>query len=162
MAVCSCSAGVMSHCRTSISRTCSFVPAEMLKPANTDLSRHTALTGHLSCRSSRQYMKPTLTGHLGCRSSRQYIKPNLTGHLYHRSCRMPKATLQKSEWQWTASVFTDWYSNGSYSSLFTEDWYPVWSLSRLSRSITLDHCSHNVLLQNFGVTQTAPSFLQLK
>jgi len=77
----------MSHCRTPISRTCSFVTIEMLKSVNTDLSRHTALTGQHSCRSCRQYIKPPLTGHLSCRSCRQYIKPNLTGHLSCRSCR---------------------------------------------------------------------------
>ena len=87
MAVCFCSAGVMWHFRTAISRTCSFVTAEMLKPVNTDLSRHTALTGHLTCRSCRQYIKPTLTGHLTCRSCRQYIKPTLTVHFTCRSCR---------------------------------------------------------------------------
>jgi hypothetical protein len=77
----------MSHCRTPISRTCSFVTIEMLKSVNTDLSRHTALTGQHSCRSCRQYIKPPLTGHLSCRSCRQYIKPTLTGHLSCRSCK---------------------------------------------------------------------------
>ena len=48
-----------------------------VKTLNTDFPRPTALNGHLSCRSSRQYIKPTLTGHLSCRSCRQYIKPTL-------------------------------------------------------------------------------------
>ena len=87
MGVCSCSAGVMWHCRTAISRTCSFVTVDMLKPVNTDLSGHTVLNGHFSCRSCRQYIKPTLTGHLTCRSCRQYIKPKLSCHLTCRSCR---------------------------------------------------------------------------
>jgi len=30
------------------------------------------------------------------------------------------ATLQTSQWQWTASVFTTWHCTGSYSSLFIE------------------------------------------
>ena len=77
MAVCSCSAGVMWHCRTAISKTCSFVPGEKLKPVNIEISRHIALTVHLICRSCRQYIKPTLTVHLTCRSCRQYIKPTL-------------------------------------------------------------------------------------
>ena len=32
----------------------------------------------------------------------------------------PTAALQTSQWQWTASVFTTWYSKGSYSSLCAE------------------------------------------
>ena len=31
----------------------------------------------------------------------------------------PPGTLQTSEWELTASVFTDWYSNGRYNHLFT-------------------------------------------
>ena len=60
MAVCSCSAGVMWHCRTTINSICSSVPAEMLKPVKIDISRHTAFTSHLTCRSCRQFIKPTL------------------------------------------------------------------------------------------------------
>jgi hypothetical protein len=87
MAVCSCSAGAMSHFRKAIIGTCSFAKAEMFKPVNTDLSRYTLLTGHHSCRSCRQYIKPTLTVQLSCRSSRQYIKPTLTGDPRSRTSR---------------------------------------------------------------------------
>jgi hypothetical protein len=59
----------------------------MLKPVNTNLSRHTILTGHLRCRFCKQYIKPTLTGHHSCRSWRQYIRVILTRHLSCRSCR---------------------------------------------------------------------------
>ena len=33
----------------------------------------------------------------------------------------PRGTLQTSQWQWTASVFTAWHCTGRYSRLFTED-----------------------------------------
>jgi hypothetical protein len=33
----------------------------MLKPVNTNLSRHTTITGHISCRSCSQYTNPTST-----------------------------------------------------------------------------------------------------
>ena len=75
MAVGSCSAGVIWHCRTAISKTCSFVPAEILKPVNIEISRHITLNGHLSCRSCRQYIKPTLTGHFICRSCKPTSAP---------------------------------------------------------------------------------------
>jgi hypothetical protein len=77
----------MSHCRTPISRTCSFVTVEMLNPVNRELSCHTAFTGHHSYRSCRQCSKPNLTGHHSCRSCRQCIKSTLTVHHSCRSCR---------------------------------------------------------------------------
>jgi hypothetical protein len=60
IAVCSCSVGVMWNCRAAISSTCRFVTVEMLKPVNIDISCHTALTAYFSCKSCRQYVKPTL------------------------------------------------------------------------------------------------------
>ena len=54
------------------SNSCSFVTVEMLKPVNKDVSHHTALTGHLSCRSCRQCIKPT-------------VAPPVDSLLYHHS-----------------------------------------------------------------------------
>ena len=72
MAVCSCFAGVMWHCRTAISSTSSFVKAEMLKSVIIDISRHTAFTGHLSPRSCRQYIKPTLVCSIATRCNLKF------------------------------------------------------------------------------------------
>ena len=94
MAVCSCSAGVMWHCRTAISKTCSFVPAEILKPVNIEISRHITLNGHLSCRSCRQYIKPTLTGHFICRSCKPTSAPPVDSSSYRHSLQSEIPLLQ--------------------------------------------------------------------
>ena len=46
-----------------------------------------------------------------CRQTQDVLQP----------AECPQGTLQSSEWQWTASVFTAWYCTGSCSSLFTAD-----------------------------------------
>jgi len=112
MAVCSCSAGVMSHCRTPISRTCSFVTAEMLKLANTDLPRRTTLTGHHSCRSCRQYIKPTLA-------------PPVDSLFYHHAVQSANSPQrrdcccyeQRLPWWWTEEA-APWISQQLGLSVF--------------------------------------------
>ena len=51
----------------------------------------------------------------------------------------PPGKQQSSEWQWTASVFTTSHGTRNSCSLFTADWCPVLSRSKLCRQLTLDH-----------------------
>jgi hypothetical protein len=58
---------------------------------------------------------------------------------------MPTAALQAAEWQWRASVFTDWHCAGRYSGLFNNDfilqlYMPFWfgCLSDIPYSFSVD------------------------